>query len=134
MIYWIADFHVFKASMDGANETLISSPGTFNPQYLALDISTQTLYLSDPQNRIVESMNADGTNRTLLSFSEQVYGILVYNNNVYVHDLYVIKALVNKSSRSSSLFIRQPTVCRIRGFQVLDEMRQPMGKFLIRSL
>ena len=55
-----------KASMDGANRTILHNTRLMLPNALTLDISTQTLYWADARLDVVEKSNVDGTNRQLV--------------------------------------------------------------------
>jgi hypothetical protein len=77
-----------KATLSGANRTVIHNTSLVWPSALALDILTQTLYWADSNLDKVEKSNVDGTNRVILTQLGVVhpFGIVFANDTLYFTD------------------------------------------------
>lgn len=77
-----------KATLTGANRTVIHNTSLILPSALALDIPTQTLYWADSNLNKVEKSHVDGTNRILLTQLGVIhpFGIVFANSTLYFTD------------------------------------------------
>ena len=85
---WGSVGRIEKASLTGANRTVIHNTNLVWPNALTLDIPTQTLYWADASLDKVEKSNVDGRNRILLAQLGVVhpFGIVFANNTLYFTD------------------------------------------------
>ena len=91
MMYW-SDWgnaaRIEKASMDGANRTVLHDTYLKWPNAITLDIPTQTLFWADARLDKVESSNVDGSNRQLILRAKGMhpFGITMAENELYFSD------------------------------------------------
>lgn len=134
MMYWSdwgVEPRIEKASMDGANRTVLHNTRLRWPNALTLDIFTQTLYWADASFDKVESSNADGTNRQLLIQTGifHPFSIAVTNNEIYFSDWGGLAIFhVNETEEtalplSSMRFCSQPS-----GLIIVDQLKQLSSK------
>ncbi len=85
---WGGVGRIEKASLNGANRTVIHNTSLVWPNALTLDIPTQTLYWADANLDKVERSGVDGQNRMLLAERgvDHPFGIVFANNTLYFTD------------------------------------------------
>ena len=85
---WGSVGRIEKASLTGANRTVIHNTSLVWPNALTLDIPTQTLYWADASLDKVEKSGVDGRNRVLLAQLGVVhpFDIAFANNTLYFTD------------------------------------------------
>lgn len=135
MMYW-SDWgnvpRIEKASMDGANRTVIHNTSLVWPNALTLDIQTQTLYWADASLDTVESSGVDGSNRQILADTGffHPFGIGVYDNEVYFTDWGLLTILnVNNSDTTASILTNPNFFCsQPAGIQIVHQTKQPICK------
>lgn len=140
MMYWSDSGgsvgRIIKASMDGANQTVIHNTNVVQPRSLTLDHQTQTLYWTDAHFQKVESSSVDGTNRSLVAEIGIIepFGISVYNNAIYISDWSgnTISG-VNTIDKTTASLHSLPQCNRPFGIQVVAQLQQSMGKYVLAS-
>jgi sugar lactone lactonase YvrE len=129
---WGTVGRIEKATLTGANRTVIHNTSLVWPNALTLDIPTQTLYWADASLDKVEKSNVDGTNRVLLAQRGVVhpFGIVFVNNTLYFTDWSdnTIRYLSASGGTVSSLHSATAySNATISGVQIVDPLRQFSG-------
>ena len=130
---WGTVGRIEKASLNGANRTVIHNTSLVWPNALTLDIQTQTLYWADASLDKVESSNVDGTNRVLLAQTGVVhpFSIVFSNNTLYFTDWSdnTIRYLSAAGGTVRSLHsVTEYSSSTIFGIQIVGPQRQYIGK------
>jgi sugar lactone lactonase YvrE len=131
---WGTVGRIEKATLTGANRTVIHNTSLVWPNALTLDIPTQTLYWADASLDKVEKSNVDGTNRVLLAQLGVVhpFSIVIENNTLYFTDwsdntIRYLSASGGAVRSLHSVTAYSSTV--IFGIQIVDPQKQQlMGK------
>ena len=127
---WGTPGKIERASMDGSSRVVLHSTNLRWPNALTLDYDTQTLYWMDASLDKLESSNADGSNRRLLS-TTQIYhpfGTTFYQKRLYWTDWQtnaVYSALVDLPTQVS--VVMSGLVLDPMGISVVSVDRQPTG-------
>ena len=112
--------------MDGTSREVLHNTSLVWPDALTLDYDTQILYWMDSNLQKLESSNADGSNRTLLSTHiYRPFDISLYENRFYWTDLQiraVLSAPVHLPHEVSVVVRGAPN-----GICVVSLDRQPAG-------
>ena len=128
---WGIPAKIERASMDGTSRRVLHSTGLVWPNALTLDYNTQTLYWMDAFLNRLESSNADGSNRKVLSTTTQIvhpFSITFFQNRVYWTDWdlnAILSAPVNLPTVVSVL--RSGLRLDPMGISVVSVERQPAG-------
>ena len=85
---WGTVGRIEKATLSGANRTVIHNSNLVWPNALTLDIPTQTLYWADASLDKIEKSSVDGTNRVLIAQRGVVhpFSIVFANGTLYFTD------------------------------------------------
>ena len=116
--------------MDGSSRVVLHSTNLRWPNALTLDYDTQTLYWMDASLDKLESSNADGSNRRLLSTTQirHPFGVTFYQKRLYWTDWQtnaVYSALVDLPTQVS--VVMSGLVLDPMGISVVSVDRQPTG-------
>ncbi len=129
---WGSVGRIEKASLNGANRTVIHNTSLVWPNALTLDIPTQTLYWADASLDKVERSGVDGRNRVVLGRLGVVhpFGIVLADNTLYFTDFSdnTIRSLAASGGlvrirHSTTAYITNSTIF---GIQIVGPSRQPL--------
>ena len=116
-----------KASLTGANKTVIHNTSLVWPNALTLDIPTQTLYWADGNLDKVEKSDVNGQNRVLLAQQGVLhpFGIVLDGNTLYFSDWAddTIRTL-STSGGAVTVLHRVTSSFDIFGIQIVGPLRQ----------
>ena len=134
MIYftdWGSVGRIEKASLTGANRTVIHNTGLVWPNALTLDIPTQTLYWADASLNKVEKSSVDGQNRVILAQLGVVhpFGMVLVNNTLYFTDWSDSTIRYLSTSGGVVRSLHSVTVysnSTIFGIQIVGPLQQPL--------
>lgn len=139
MMYWSewgTSGRIEKASMDGANRTLVHNTDLVWPNALTLDIETQTLYWADANLDRIESSSVDGSNRQLISQTGipigSPFGITLMDSNslVFTDRFSHVLKQVNVNNRSVSMLREITSTCnQLFGIEFVTPRKQPESKY-----
>ena len=132
---WGSVGRIEKASLTGANRTVIHNTSLVWPNALTLDIPTQTLYWADASLDKVEKSGVDGRNRVLLAQRGVVhpFGIVFANNTLYFTDWSdnTIRYLSASGGTVRSLHsVTAYSSSTIFGIQIVGPLEQSTSMFL----
>ena len=127
---WGTPGKIERASMDGTSRVVLHSTNLRWPNALTLDYNTQTLYWMDAFLDKLESSNADGSNRRLLSRTQirHPFDVTFYQKRLYWTDWQlntVYSALVDHPTQVS--VVMRGLVLDPMGISVVSVDRQPTG-------
>lgn len=138
MMYW-SDWGsvavIEKASMDGANRTVLHNTSLKFPNALTLDISTQTLYWADARLDTVEKSNVDGTSRQLVIQGgiSHPFHMIIWRDELLISDWGSFIVRVNLTSEET-LPLSDKGFCNLPNeFRIVSQHIQPASKFLKTS-
>ena len=127
---WGTPGKIERASMDGTSRVVLHSTNLRWPNALTLDYNTQTLYWMDAFLDKLESSNADGSNRRLLSRTQirHPFDVTFYQKRLYWTDWQlntVYSVLVDHPTQVS--VVMRGLVLDPMGISVVSVDRQPTG-------
>lgn len=113
--------------MDGTNMMTLHNTRLSNPYGLAIDYGTQTLYWTDYSYGLIESSNADGSNRKIISTAPfNPFTLGVYDRKVYWSERYqgnISSAPITFTANSTVVAdVSNPT-----GIRIVAQEMQPHG-------
>lgn len=122
-----------RASMDGLARRVIHNTGLGWPNALTLDYETQVLYWADANLDRIESSQADGTNRVLITqrFIIHPFSITVSDGNLYWTDWAfdsVLSAPISSPDSTRLVVGRLDT--EPMNIHVIARTRQPTGTWM----
>ena len=140
-MYWTAwqnqtDGNVFMASMDGKNSTILFPNGVISqPNGLALDYDTDTLYLIDAQLDIIARSGLNGSDYTVLhgminSTLTRIYGqhMDFFRGKLYFGDRFEDTVYSFDVDAEEKHLVAVAELRRDPGnVRVVDSSRQPSG-------
>lgn len=116
--------------MDGRSRMVLHSTNVIETYAITLDYDNQVLYWADYTLNRIESSNADGSNRRLLSTSitDPSY-MTFYNGQLYWGDYALNRILTGPASQpGSGTYVGGGVSYDVYGIQVVSRERQPLGK------
>lgn len=115
--------------MDGGSRMALHSTNLIETYALTMDYDRQVLYWADYNLNRIESSNADGSNRRILSTSvRDPYVMTYYQGRLYWGDLTLNRVLQGPtSSPGSGTYIGGGISYDIYGIKVVAKDAQPLG-------
>ena len=116
--------------MDGTNRQVLHNTEIGEPNGIAIDYQTQTIYWTDSDRDVIEYSNVDGTNRQQLQTGlPYPYGITIEGSLVFFTDLinFGIHTTHKINQGNVTTFTNAFTILPV-GIVAVAANRQPSGK------
>ena len=120
--------------MDGNKRKVLHNTDLVWPNALTLDIDMQILYWADASLDKIESSNADGLNRKLLTTVGifHPFAMTSFKGNLYWTDWRLRAILASSDGQQNITILLSGLELQPLAIQVVSEDRQPIGKIYTR--